>query len=55
MPCNFGCSEDFLATSDKSDEVLAHFYNSWIIYISNIMHIALRGYKQDLYIKEYTK
>lgn len=38
----------FLATSDQSDEVLAHFNNSWIIHISNSMHIALVGYKQDL-------
>lgn len=45
----------FLATSDQSDEVLAHLNNSWIIHIySNSMHIALGGYKQDLYIKEYT-
>lgn len=44
----------FLATSDQSDEVLAHFNNSWIIHISNSMHIALVGYKQDLWIKEYT-
>lgn len=45
----------FLATSHQSDEVLAHLTTVELFtFNSNSMHIALGGYKQDLYIKEYT-
>lgn len=54
MPRNFGCSDDFLSYIRPKWWGFGSLNNSWIIHISNSMHIALGGYKQDLYIKEYT-